>query len=169
MKRRILTAALGAGLVALANPVIAAAPSLTAGMVVKDTSGGQVGTIENVADGNAVIATGAHKVALPVASFAMGEKGPVIAMTKAELDAAAEKAASDAASALRAQMMPGVAVFGAQGENIGTIKAIDGEFVVLATAQGDVRLPVSAVGSGSKGLAIGMSSAEFQAALGAKS
>lgn len=164
---RLLAAPLGAALLALvAQPVIAAPPALSAGMTVLDTAGGQVGTIDSVAGGNAVISTGTNKVALPVTSFGMGDKGPIIAMTKAELDAAATKASADAASALRAQLQPGVSVLGSQGSSLGTVKAIDGEFLVLTTAQGDARLPLAAVGSGPQGPMIGMSASDLQAAMG---
>ncbi len=167
MKRRVLTAVLAAGLVVIiANPAVATPPALSAGMIVHDMAGGEVGTIDSLAADSAVIATGTHKVALPVASFGTGARGPVIAMTKAELDAAAAKAAANEAASLRAQMLPGVAVFGSQGNNIGTIKVVEGDFVVLTTAHGDAKLPISSVGSGSKGLTIGMSASDFHAALG---
>jgi hypothetical protein len=148
-----------------AAPALAAPPQLSPGMTVLDTAGGQVGTIDSVTTDNAVIATGTHKVALPVTSFGMGAKGPIIGMTKIELDAAAEKAAANAAAALRAQMLPGVAVFGSQGNNLGTIKAIDGEYLLLTTASGDAKLPLAAIGSGQKGLMVNMTAAELSAAI----
>lgn len=147
-------------------PVAApASPQLAAGMTVHDPAGGEVGSIESVSNDAVIVATGQHKVSLPPQSFAMSPKGPLIGMTRAELDAAAAKAADNAAEALRAQIVPGAGVKGVSGNSIGTIKAIDGEYVVLATGKGDARLPVNAFGSGPDGLKIGMSAAEFDAAV----
>lgn len=165
MRRKSL---LGLGLVLAAmgaSPTIAASPQLTAGMTVSDAAGGQVGMIDSVTADSVVIATGTHKVALPLSSFAAGSNGPVIGMTRAELDAAAEKASADAAAALRAQILPGVAIAGSQGNNLGTVKAVEGEFVILTTAHGDAKLPIASVGSGPKGLMIGMSANDFHTAI----
>jgi hypothetical protein len=159
--------ALATGLLALAAAHAAAPPQLAAGMTVLDPSGGTVGVIDSISAGNAVIATGANKVALPVASFAMGEKGPMIGMTKAQLDEAAAKASASMAVALRSQLVPGATINGSQGNSVGTIKAVEGDFLVLTTAKGDARLPVSSVGSGDKGLTIGMTASDLEKAVGA--
>lgn len=169
MRLRILATSVSAALLLGSAAALAAPPQLSPGMTVMDTAGGQVGTIDSVTTDNAVIATGAHKVALPVASFGMGAKGPIIALTRVELDAVAEKAAANAAAALRAQMLPGVAVFGSQGNNLGTIKAIEGDYLVLVTASGDAKLPLAAIGSGQKGLMVNMTAAELKAALASTS
>ncbi|TZG27292.1 hypothetical protein [Sphingomonas montanisoli] len=165
MRLRTIAASVGAAMIVAATPILAMPPRLSPGMTVMDTSGGQVGSIESVTADNAVIATGAHKVAVPVTSFGMGPNGPVIAMTKGELDNAAATAAANAAAALRAQMLPGVAIFGSQGANLGTIKAVDGDYLVLATAAGDARLPLAAIASGQKGLTVNMTAVELNAAI----
>lgn len=158
----ILIAAL---VTAVSTAGIAASPALVTGMTVRDTAGETVGTVESVSGANAVIATGQHKVALPLQSFALDAKGPRIGLTRAELDAAAEKAAANSAAMLRAQLIPGVAVRGKSGATLGTIKQIDDDYVLLASTAGDVRLPVNAFGSTPDGVAIGMTAAEFQAAV----
>lgn len=71
----------------------AAAADVQAGAEVRDTDGNVVGTIESVDANGAVIATGEARVQIPVSSFAKSDKGLVIAMTKAELEAAAKAAA----------------------------------------------------------------------------
>jgi hypothetical protein len=60
-----------------------------AGDAVHDTTGGSVGTIESVAANGAVISTGKSRIQVPLASLGKNDKGLVIAMSKAELDAAA--------------------------------------------------------------------------------
>jgi len=61
-------------------------------MAVNDTKGQPVGTIEEVADDFAVVATQKNKVRLPLTAFADAGNGPIIGMSAAELDAAAEAA-----------------------------------------------------------------------------
>ncbi|MEA1014421.1 hypothetical protein SH591_10375 [Sphingomonas sp. LY54] len=62
---------------------------IKAGDTVRDTAGGVVGKIESVDASGAVIATGKSRVQIPVTSFGKNQQGLVIAMTRAELDAAA--------------------------------------------------------------------------------
>ena len=148
-----------------AGQAISAPPTLTAGMAVSDPAGGAVGTIDSVTADAAVVATGAHKVALPLTSFAKGDKGAVIGLTRTELDAAAAKAAENAAATLRAQIVPGAMISGSQGNALGTVKAIDGDLVVVTSEHGDARLPIAAIGNGPQGLMVAMTAAEFGAAV----
>lgn len=65
---------------------------MKAGASVFDPSGNSVGKVESVTAKGVVLDTGKVKVAIPIASLAKGNKGLVIAMTKAEVEAAAKKA-----------------------------------------------------------------------------
>jgi hypothetical protein len=76
----------------------AASGSVAVGATVKDTQGGTVGTIESVDGQYAVLATTKNKVRLPLSSFGMGADGPILAMTQAEVDAAAASAAAKTAT-----------------------------------------------------------------------
>ncbi|WP_152663885.1 hypothetical protein [Sphingomonas sp. SRS2] len=166
MKKRRSMLALATGFLAItASQAIGAPPVLTPGMAVSDPAGGAVGTIESVTAEAAIVATGTHKVALPLTSFAKNDKGAVIGLTRTELDAAAAKAAENAAAVLRAQIIPGVMISGSQGNALGTVKAIEGDLVVVASDHGDARLPIAAIGNGPKGLMVGMTAAEFEAAV----
>jgi hypothetical protein len=138
---------------------------ITAGATVFDGSGGQVGTVEKISDGNAVLDTGSHKVLLPLSSFGRNERGPILSVTKAELDASAVKAEADAAAALREKLQLGVSVVGLQGSAVGTVKKIDGEFVELATSHGDARIPIKAIGQRPAGLFLSMSAEDFGKAM----
>jgi hypothetical protein len=62
---------------------------IKAGDTVRDTAGGVVGKVESVDVSGAVVATGKSRVQIPVTSFGKNQQGLVIAMTRAELDAAA--------------------------------------------------------------------------------
>ena len=75
-----------------ASGAAATPPKLEAGVTVNDTSGAPVGKIEEVTGDFAVVATAKNKVRLPLTAFAQAETGPVIGMTEAQLDEAAEAA-----------------------------------------------------------------------------
>jgi hypothetical protein len=67
----------------------ATAADVKKGVAVYDQKGGTVGTVESVSAKGAVVATGKVRVPIPVSSFAKNDKGLVISLTKAELDAQA--------------------------------------------------------------------------------
>lgn len=166
MPPRRLMLAVAAGLIALTtSPAVSTPPTLTAGMAVSDPAGGAVGIIDSVTAETAVVATGTHKVALPLTSFAKGDKGAVISLTRIELDAAAAKAAENAATTLRAQIVSGTRISGSQGNVLGMVKGVEGDLVVVTSEHGDARLPIAAIGNGPHGLMVGMTAAEFEAAV----
>ena len=65
------------------------AADVEVGAQVHDTDGGMVGTIESVDAEGAVIATGSVRAKLPFGSFGKNDRGLVISLTRAELEAAA--------------------------------------------------------------------------------
>jgi hypothetical protein len=67
---------------------------LKAGAEVYDTAGVTVGTIQSVTATGAVVASGKLRAEVPTASFAKNAKGLVIGITKAEFEAAVNKAKS---------------------------------------------------------------------------
>ena len=78
-----------------AAPVTAAtAADVKAGVSVYDPSGALVGKIEKVSDDGAVLSTGKTRASIPISSFAKGDKGLVISMTKADINAQSAKATS---------------------------------------------------------------------------
>jgi len=60
-----------------------------------------------------------------------------------------------------ADLTNGATVADAKGEEIGYIKAVDSDGVVVATQTGQVKVPTDAFGKNSKGLLIGISKADF--------
>lgn len=62
---------------------------VAAGATVVDQNGGTVGTIESVEGETAVLSTGSVRVGVPLSALAKGDKGLTIAMSKAEIEAAA--------------------------------------------------------------------------------
>jgi hypothetical protein len=62
---------------------------LTAGAIVYDKAGAEVGKVESATAEGAVIATGTVRARVPIASLGRNSKGLLVGMTKAELEAAA--------------------------------------------------------------------------------
>lgn len=150
------------------QPVVAqgAAPSaaVSAGARVTDANGGEVGTISKVDGQFVVLKTDKHEVRLPVTSFTAHNGALLFGMTRDQLNAEVEKTLAAAS----AKIVAGAAVSGSQGGNVGTIDAIDDQFVTVKLASGKkVRLPRSAVAPGPNGAVIGMTVAELEAAAAA--
>lgn len=144
-----------------------AAPALAAGSKVYDPQGAEIATIDSVAGDNVVVSTGTNKVTIPASSFGTSPNGPVIAATRAQLDAAAAQAAAANKAALDAQLVAGADVRGVSGIVVGKVKSRDESGVLLTTPKGDVRVPLTSFTTASNGAVIGMTAAEFDAAVAA--
>lgn len=137
-----------------------ATADVKAGATVLDTKGGTVGTVASVTNNVAVVDTGTVKAGIPTSAFAHGDKGLVIAMTKVELEAAAQGSQAQIAAAIT----PGTAVADTSGGAVGKIDSVDDGFAVVVTPNAKVRLPKAAFAKGPNGLVIGMTLAQLEAA-----
>ena len=152
----ICIAAVSLSLAAPAAPAFAQA----AGTQVVDTSGGAVVTVVRVDGDNVVIKTDKHEVALPKTSFTQHEGKLLFGMTQAQLNAATEKSLAEAAAAIA----PGATVKGSGGAFLGTIDAVDTEFVTINLQSGNlVRIPRSGVAAGNGDVVIGLTAEELEA------
>jgi len=79
-------------------------------------------------------------VALPLDKFGKSDKGPTIAVTKAQLDQLAEQASAQVAAKVDAALVVGAAVVDTASTALGTVDKIDGENIVLKTDAGAVTL-----------------------------
>ena len=145
----------------------AAGAAVTTGATVYDTSGGVVGTVESTDGTNAVVNTGTVKAAIPLTSLGKGAQGPVLAMTKAQLEAAAGQQQAQASAEFKSKLVPGATVYGTGGTQLGTIKSVDASGVTLTTTDGDAVLPVTGFGPGPQGIVLGMTAAQLKAAMSA--
>jgi preprotein translocase subunit YajC len=142
----------------------AAAASIAPGMQVVDTNGGTVGAVTAVKGDLITVKTDKHEVALPKTSFTPTDGKLLFGMTQAQLNAEAEKTKAQADAALTA----GASVKGSGGAAVGTIDAVDAEFVTIKLQSGAlVRVPRSGVAAGSDGVTIGLTAEELQAQVGA--
>ena len=146
---------------ALAVSSVPAAAAVVAGAVVKDTKGGVVGTIVRVDGPNLVLKTDRHEATLPVSSFTPTDEGALFGMTRDQLNAEVDKALA----AANAQIVAGATVKGAAGAVVGTIEAVDDQFVTLKLASGaSVRLPRNAVAGGPTGPVTSLTADQIEAA-----
>ena len=72
--------------------VAATAADLVAGSAVRDPAGTQLGTVESVDANGVVIVSAAGKVSVPADSFGKDKSGLLLAIGKAEFDAAVRRA-----------------------------------------------------------------------------
>ena len=141
-----------------------ASANFSAGVNVSDTQGGEVGTIASVDGDFVILRTDKHEVRLPKTSFTAHQGGFIMAMTRAQVNAAVEQTQAQAASTLVA----GALVQGNEGGTVGTIDAIDDQFATIKLTSGKlVRLPRGAIAAGTNGALIGMTGAELEAAANA--
>jgi len=150
---------------ASSQPAAAATVNVTQGAAVMDAKGGAVGTISSVNGDIAVIDTGAVKASVPTSSFAQSDKGLLLGMTKAELEAAAQGASAQQKEQFLASLAPGAAVSDASGGAVGTIEAIEGDMVTIATPNAKAKLPKASLAQGPNGPVIGMTQAQLEAAV----
>ena len=162
--------ALAAGAPALAQQAPAAAApagvNLAPGTTVYDSEGQPIGPIASVEGGNVVVTVGDKPAALPATSFMQTDKGPAITLTLAQLNAALEQQNAALDAQLTAALQPGADIKGVNGNSVvGKVKSSDPEGVVVATAQGDVRLPRKAFFVSAQGLATSFTADQFAAAI----
>lgn len=152
--------AAAAGTATAATSATAATP--TVGATVYDTTGAEVGTIKSVTAPNFVIDTGKNSATLALTALGTGPKGPVLGMTKVELDAAAEKAAGAAKEDLASAIVADAPVHASDGTTVlGKIATVTETDFVLDTGTTKVKLPRTSVAKGETGLFIGMTAQEF--------
>ena len=148
-------------------PAATAAPQVRVGAAIVDSSGAEVGTVDQVAGDVVTVNTGTNKVGVPLGNFAAGPNGLVLGNTKAQLDAAAAQVAAQTQAQVKTRLVPGAEVRGTGGIVLGTVKSADGESATITSKQGDVRLPLTGLAVGPNGLVAGLTAAQFEAAVAA--
>ncbi|MBB4859813.1 hypothetical protein HNO88_003145 [Novosphingobium chloroacetimidivorans] len=154
---------------AAAAPAAASTP--TVGAKVFDTQGGEVGTIEKLEGTNAVVYTGTKRATLPVSAIAKSDKGLVISMTQAQLNAAVAAAETKTAGALDTALVADAKIKSKDGQQVGTVQKVEGDNVTVALTDGNpVTITKQYLSVGADGgLALTMNSAEFKSAVAAAS
>lgn len=149
-----------AALLGLAAPALA---QVAAGSKVVDTSGADVGTITAVNGANVTLKTDKHEVSIPASSFTKGDNGYLFGMTRDQLNAEVDKTMA----AAEALVTVGATIKDTAGGTVGTIEALDAEYVTVKLANSSVKLPRNAVAATPGGPVIGTTAAELEAQAGA--
>lgn len=151
-----------ASAIACASPIAAQAPSQATaqpGMQVVDPSGGIVGTITSVKDGELLVKTDKHEVLLPTTSFTPDKGKLLFALTRDQLNAQMDEAVAEA----NAKLVAGTPVHGAGGTLAGHIDVIDDKWVTVKLASGNrVEIPRNAIAPADNGAVLGVSAKELE-------
>lgn len=153
---------------------LAAAPALAneavvTGATVTGPQGNPVGTIVQVEAGQTVLDTGKHKVPLAVEMYGLGEAGPTITVTQADLNAMVDQQLAQAAAARDAALVEGAAVMTADHQPLGPVVEVVGENVVIAKGGVDtdrVTLPREYITFSDHGLMAALTMAQIAEASG---
>lgn len=154
-----LFVALASASLALAGPVFAQAGGFAVGTEVLDPSGNPVGTVTAVNGDVVTIKTDKVEAPLGKASFAQQDGKLYIGNTQAELNALIEQTNAAAAASLAV----GAPVKDSAGTAVGTIEAIDAEFVTLKLASGkSIRIPRNGIAGSADGAVVGLTAADLE-------
>lgn len=150
-----------------ATPAAApAAVQVTAGATVYGPTGAEVGKVDKVEGGNAVINTGAHSAAVPTSAFGRNDKGLLVSLTREQLDAAVVAAEAKAQGNLATALVVGAPLHSADGQPMGKISAVSPEGLVTVEREGgSFALRKDSFATDANGLALRMTAAQINAAL----
>lgn len=166
---RIAIVSLIVGMACSITPVLAqnaTTPTFAIGDKVLGPQQKDVGTIVRIDGDNIVVNTGKHEAALAKSSFAKWPSGLVIGSTRDQLDAAVEQAAAKNKADLAAALVSGAEAKSLNGIKVlGKVKELEADFVLLATPDGDLRVPRSAFVLRPAGLTIGLTVEQFDKAV----
>lgn len=124
---------------ALAFATIAhAAPAV--GDTVYGPQGNEVGTITAADAATVVIDTGAHNAPVPANVLAEGPNGPVISVTKTQLNEIMDAQVAEANAKRDAALVAGAMVHSADDVMLGTVDTVDGDDVVVKLTDGSIAL-----------------------------
>ena len=140
-------------------------PELTVGANVYGPQGEMVGTVDSITNGVVVVNTGTNKANLEAKVFGKDEKGLLISLTKADLDAAVEQAKMQAAATLDAALVAGAPLHSADGVALGTIDKVEGDQVTVNLENGPVILPKNNFATDANGLIVRFTAADLKAAM----
>lgn len=147
-------------------PAAAAAVQVTAGAAVFGPDGNEVGKVEKVDGGNAVINTGKNSAAVPVSAIGKNDKGLLVSMTRDQLDAAVAAATAKAQGNLDQALVAGAAVHSADGQALGKIGAVSADgLVTVQRESGSFALKKDMFTTDAQGVALRLTAAQIDAAL----
>lgn len=158
--------AVGTAFAQAAPAPAAAAVQVAAGATVYGPDGNEVGKVEKVEGGNAVINTGKNSAAVPVGAMGRNDKGLLVSMTRDQLDAAVAAATAKAQGNLEQALVAGAAVHSADGQALGKIASVSPEgLVTVQRESGSFALKKDMFTTDAQGVALRLTLAQIEAAL----
>ncbi|GAA4052536.1 hypothetical protein [Parerythrobacter jejuensis] len=127
-----------AAALALATSASAAAPEV--GATVFGPEGNEVGTVTAADAATVTIDTGKHQAPVPANVLADGPDGPVISVTKVQLNQIMDQQKAEADAKRDAALVAGAMVHSADDAMLGNVASIDGDDVVVTLTDGSVAL-----------------------------
>jgi hypothetical protein len=147
-------------------PAAAATVQVTAGATVYGPDGNEVGKVEKVEGGNAVINTGKNSAAVPASAFGKNDKGLIVSMTRDQLDAAVAAASAKAAGNLDQALVAGADVHTSDGQALGKIASVSPEgLVTVQRESGSFALKKDMFTTDAQGVALRLTLAQIEAAI----
>ena len=111
-----------------------------AGATIYTAEGEEVATIVSIEGDIAVVNTGTYTGSVPVGALGEGPEGPVISVTRAQLDQLFAQQQEQSAAARDAALVADATVLSADGVEVGTVTSVDGDVAILELADGPVSL-----------------------------
>ena len=147
-------------------PAAAASTQVTVGATVYGPDGAEVGKVEKVEGGNAVINTGKNSAAVPAAAIGHNDKGLLVSMTRDQLDAAVAAATAKAQGTLDAALVAGAAVNSSDGQALGKITSVSPEgLVTVQRESGSFALKKDMFTTDAQGVVLRLTLAQIEAAI----
>lgn len=160
--------AAAAALATAALPIAANATDIAVGATVFGPQGGEVGTVEKVENGVVLVNTGKHRAPLPADAFGVGETGPTITVTQAQLNAMLDEQLAAAHAKRDAALVAGTSVMTADHQPLGTIKEVTGDQVIVERETGPITLMREHFAAGDHGLMALFTLAQLEQAMAAQ-
>ncbi|WP_370179458.1 hypothetical protein [Alteriqipengyuania sp.] len=101
------------------------------GATVYGPEGEVVGTIDSMEDGVVVINTGDYSIPMGEGSFAAGENGPKVSVTKEQIDNYARKQEAELAAKVNAALVADAMLLSADGLEVGTVTSVEADTVLV--------------------------------------
>jgi hypothetical protein len=116
--------------------------ALALGTTVLGNDGNPVGTVDSISGEVVIIDTGTHKAPVPATAIGVGETGPSVNITQAQLNEMMDAQVAEANTRRDAALVQGAQVISANGNPAGTVAEVDlaGDVIVLDSPAGKVAM-----------------------------
>lgn len=148
---------------------VAVSGRIERGMPIVDPQGAPVGNVASVDGDTLVVDTGSRRVAFSTSEFRMRSGGLVLGLSRSDVDQAGSEIERSIASSRASLMRVGVGVVGADGLAIGSVRAVQPGFLLVALVpDGSVLIPDHAFAGADGHLVMGTTLAALRQMIAAR-